>query len=114
MNFTAVYLIERFFYRILEFLRHWYIKSIRIYSNFVINCFESMDRVFAWKITAKNVFKPLYGDYSVVGYVFGFLFRVVRLAITTAIYACVFIIAVLLYIIWLLLPPFLLYKTFTS
>jgi len=114
MNFTALYLIERFFYRIFEFLRHWYIKSIRMYSNFVLNRFESMDRVFAWKITAKNIFKPLYGDYSFIGYVFGFLFRIVRLLVTTVIYVCIFIIAVFFYIVWLFIPPFLLYKALTS
>lgn len=114
MNFTAVYLIERFFYRIFEFLRHWYIKSIRMYFGFIINCFESMDRVFAWKITAKNIFKPLYGDYSFVGYVFGFLFRITRLVVTTVVYICVFFIAVFLYVLWFLVPPFLLYKTLTS
>ncbi|MEW6617438.1 MAG: hypothetical protein AB1333_03420 [Patescibacteria group bacterium] len=85
-----------------------------MYLNFVINRFESMDRVFAWKITAKNLFKPLYGDYSFIGYVFGFLFRIVRLVITTAIYICVFIGAVLLYVLWFLIPLFLLYKTLTS
>ncbi len=114
MHFTALYLIERFFYRILEFLRHWYIKSIRMYSDFIVSRFESMDRVFAWKITAKNIFKPLYGDYSVTGYVFGFLFRVVRLLTTTILYTCIFVIALLLYIIWFLIPPFLLYKTLNS
>ncbi len=85
-----------------------------MYSDFIVSRFESMDRVFAWKITAKNIFKPLYGDYSVTGYVFGFLFRVVRLLTTTILYTCIFVIALLLYIIWFLIPPFLLYKTLNS
>lgn len=84
-----------------------------MYFDFVINCFESMDRVFAWKITAKNIFKPLYGDYSFIGYVFGFLFRIVRLVITTVIYVCIFIVAALLYVLWLFIPLFFLYKTLT-
>ncbi len=114
MHFTAVYLVERFFYRIADFLRHWYVKSARMYSNFVMERFESIDRVLAWKITAKNIFKPLYGDYSLVGYVFGFLFRFVRLFVATVVYICVFIVAVIVYLLWIFLPAFLLYKTLSS
>lgn len=114
MHFTAVYLVERFFYRIVDFLRHWYVKSARMYFNFVINRFESADRVFAWKITEKNIFKPLYGDYSVVGYVFGFLFRLARLILATLVYVCMFLIAIFAYLLWILIPVFLVYKTLNS
>jgi hypothetical protein len=114
MNFTATYLLGRLFYRVTDFLVHWYIKSAFMYSNFVINYLELIDKTFAWKITAKNIFKPLYGDYSFLGYIFGFFFRLIRLIVASVVYVCLFIIAVGIYIIWIFFPPFLLYKAITS
>lgn len=110
MNFALVYLGRRLIYRIFEFLRHWYIKSIRMYSNFVLNKLEGLDRHFAFVITAKHIFHPLYKDYSIIGYVLGFLFRLLRLIIGAIVYAAIFIIAIFLYLIWLAAPIYILYQ----
>lgn len=110
MDLAVVYLIQHFFYRILEFLRHWYVKSIRMYSNFVLDKLERLDRYFAFIITAKHIFQPLYKDYSIIGYVLGFLFRLLRLVIGALAYAVIFIIAVFLYIIWLVSPIYIFYR----
>jgi hypothetical protein len=112
MTQAFLYLAKRFVYRILDFLRHWYVKSIRYYSNFCLDFFERLDRFFAWKITAQNIFKPLYGDYSLVGYVMGFLFRSARLLGTSIVYLFLFLISVVLYLIWVLVPPALLFNVF--
>lgn len=110
MNIAAVYIVERFFYRIVDFLRHWYVKSAYWYYDFVINALRSMDRTLAWKITALNITEPLFGDYSAIGRVMGFLFRSARLVFASLVYAAVFVIALGVYLVWLLLPPFLLIK----
>lgn len=109
-----VFLGGRFFYRIFEFLRHWYVKSARVYSNFVIERLERLDRYLAWRITFKNLFQPLYKDYSVVGYVLGFLFRSIRLVFGGFVYLIFFFVAILLYIIWLLTPPYLVWRIITN
>lgn len=112
MNFALGYLAYRFVYRIGEFLRHWYVKSMRIYGNFVINRLEHLDYFFAWKITLKNLFQPLYKDYSLIGYILGFIFRALRLTIASFVYLIIFAAAILIYIIWLLTPVFLIVKIF--
>lgn len=109
-----VFIFERVFYRLTEFLRHWYVKSLKIYSNFIIDRLNQMDRFFAWRITLKNFFKPLYGDYSIIGYAMGFVFRSLRLVIATIFYGFVFFIAVVLYLIWLVLPVYALWRVFTG
>ncbi len=114
MHFAVTYLFGRITYRLFDFARRWYAGSARTYLNFVINVFEWLDKTFAWKITARYIFRPLYGDYSFVGYVFGFLFRFFRLIITTVVYALVFLFAILIYIIWLCIPIFIIYKIFSS
>jgi len=110
MESTIPYLVGRVFYRAKEFLRHWYVKSARIYSNFVLDRFEKADKVLAWKITAKHLFQPLYKDYSLIGYVLGFLFRSVRLVAASVIYAVMFLVALALYLAWLALPVYIVYR----
>ena len=100
-----VYLGERFLYRIVEFLRHWYIKSGKIYSNFVLDKLSQIDEVFALKITWRHLFEPLFNDYSIIGHVLGFIFRALRLIIASAVYLLVFAFAISGYLIWLLIPP---------
>ncbi|MEK7630004.1 MAG: hypothetical protein AAB432_01295 [Patescibacteria group bacterium] len=114
MNFALVYLVQQFFYRIFDFFYHWYIKSGRFYSNIVLNRLEKLDYYFAWRITLKNLFQPLYKDYSIIGYVLGFFFRLLRLLITSVIYAFIFIFAAGLYLLWLAAPIYLIAKTFSG
>jgi len=109
MNNALVYLAHRFFYRIAEFLRHWYVKSAKIYSNWVLNKLEDIDYYLAWKITFKRIFEPLYGDYSILGHILGLFFRLSRLAAGTFVYVLIFIVAIGLYLIWLATPIFLIY-----
>lgn len=107
---ALIYLAKRFFYRIVEFLRHWYVKSPRYYLNFSLNQFEKLDRFFALKITLKNLFQPLYKDYSLVGYLLGFIFRASRIFASSIVYLLIFLVLLLLYLAWLLFPVFVVVK----
>jgi hypothetical protein len=111
-SFALGYLAQRFVYRIGDFLRHWYIKSVRIYWNAVMNWLQEIDRTLAWRITAQNLFSPLYGDFSPIGYVFGFLFRFIRLAIGGVVYVVLFGCAALAYAVWVAIPPYLILRAF--
>lgn len=108
MNLSVVFLFKRLVFRIFEFLRHWYVRSARIYSDFVITKFERLDRRFAWMVTLKNIFQPLYKDYTIIGYVIGFVFRSMRLLVASIIYVIFFFIAAIVYVVWLAIPPILL------
>lgn len=111
MRDTALfYIVERFFRRIFEFFRHWYVKSGRLYSNFVLNQLERLDYYLAWKITAQHLFEPLYKDYSVIGYALGFPLRLIRLAAASAVYVVVFCFAIGAYLLWLACPIYLIAK----
>ena len=101
---ALTYLIQRFFYRIVEFLRHWYVKSFKIYSNFILDELQKMDRTLAWRVNVRYLFQPLYKDYSIGGYVLGFILRVSRLLGISIIYLAVFLIAIAVYVVWLMIP----------
>ena len=38
------YLFKSFFFRLVEFFRHWYLNSFRIYTHFVISLLEKLDK----------------------------------------------------------------------
>ena len=75
-----------------------------MYFNFVVTRFEHLDRKLAWKVTLKNLFQPLYKDYTPVGYVLGFIFRSIRVIIASFIYVILFFVAVFVYFIWVATP----------
>lgn len=110
MAAVFVYLFNRFTHRVGEFLRHWYIKSFFIYSNFVVSQLEKLDRLLAFKITLRYLFKPLYQDYSFLGYVLGFIFRIGRLISGGIIYVFIFALAAAAYFVWLAIPVYVVYK----
>ena len=112
MNFFAAYLGNRCLFRVGDFLRHWYVTSGKKYANACLNIFERLDRVFAWKINVLNIFTPLYKDYSFIGYVLGFFIRLLRFLVTSFVYAFMFLCAVALYVLWLLVPLFVVYSIF--
>ncbi|MEK7512978.1 MAG: hypothetical protein AAB601_02150 [Patescibacteria group bacterium] len=110
MHFALGYLAGRLFYRVVDFMRHWYVKSAKIYWNSVINQLAEIDYTLAWRVTLRHLFLPLYGDYSTIGYVLGFLFRVGRLTLSSVLYLALFALAAALYVGWLLAPPFILLR----
>ncbi|MDI6820863.1 MAG: hypothetical protein QMD65_01655 [Patescibacteria group bacterium] len=111
-NNALVYLVEKLFYRIIQFFRHWYVKSMRIYFNFVMDQLKELDYFLAWRITLKHLLEPLYKDYTILGYILGFGFRLGRLLVSSFIYLIVFTIAIGFYIIWLVAPIYILSRVF--
>ncbi len=98
------YLFSYFFYRIKEFFRHWYVGGSYVFFHQYLSMLESFDQVLAWKVTLKNIFQPLYKDFSFIGYILGFIFRSGRLIVGGFIYICIFVLGAVIYLIWLLLP----------
>jgi len=108
MVYAFTFLFERLIYRIIAFFRDWYVRGSRRYWHGVIAFVEALDRRFALLVTLKHLFTPLYGDYSVIGYVLGFFFRFLRALVASACYACVFALALAAYAAWVALPLILL------
>ncbi len=108
------YLFTRIIYRLAEFLRHWYFNSFKIYSHFIISLLEKFDRKFAFRITLKNIFQPLYQDRSFIGYTLGFFFRGIRLIAGGIIYLILLLTAMIFYLAWLAVPIYIVLKIVAS
>lgn len=71
---------------------------------------EYLDRRLALRVTLRYFLKPLYQDYSVLGYIFGFIFRSGRVIVVSLVYAAIVFSFAAAYLIWIAVPPFLIYK----
>jgi len=98
------YFFSRLVFHFGAFFRNWYIGGSRRYSHAALNFFELLDRGFALRITIRHLFKPMYGDYSAVGYGLGFIFRFIRLLIGLVVYIIAASCWILIYIIFIFFP----------
>ena len=105
-----IYIFNRLFYRFLEFFRHWYLNSFRVFGRFIVFLFGKLERRFALRVTLKHFFEPLYQDRSLIGYILGFIFRTGRLIFGGVIYLILLAMAVFIYSIWLAIPIFIIFK----
>lgn len=104
MDFAPVYLIQRFFYRFVDFFHHWYVDGSRVIGHRFMTALTEADRSLALKITLRYFFRPLYGDYTVIGRILGIIFRTGRIIIGAVVYVVIAFLFLLLYLAWLAVP----------
>ena len=114
MDFSPVYLIQRFIYRFLDFFHHWYIDGSREIAHRFIATLESADRSLALKITIRYFFQPLYKDFSIIGRILGIIFRSGRILIGVVVYAVVAAAFLLFYLAWIALPAIIIFYTISN
>jgi hypothetical protein len=110
VGMSVVYILKRFFFWIYYFLYHWYVRGFRRFFNWVINRLEQLDYKFALRINLKNLFQPLYQDYSFLGYILGFVLRSIRVFVATIFYIVFIIFCTILFLIWAAIPFFAIYQ----
>ena len=108
------YLARGLIHRLFEFLEHWYWGSFRMAGGFLMEILKRLDHFFALKITIRHWLQPLYQDRTFIGYILGPIFRTGRIATALAVYSVVIVIAAPIYAIWLLIPPYIIYKILTG
>src|SRR3989344_2268545 len=104
MNFSLIYLANRFFYRLFDFFHHWNADGSRVFFHHSISLLERLDRYFAVRITVRYFFRPLYGDYTIIGRILGIIFRSGRIVIGATVYLFVAALFFVVYLLWLLIP----------
>lgn len=107
---VLAYLGSRFFYRLFDFLRHWYKNGLFFFFRRIINLLEKLDRYFALKVTFRHFLKPLYQNHTFIGYLLGFIFRGIRLVVASLVYFLIILTGLALYLAWASIPVFVLSK----
>lgn len=113
-DISLVYLLNHLAGRSRDFLKHWYVDGFLQAVDWTLHIFERLDRRFALRITAKNWLQPLYQDYTIIGYIWGFIFRTIRIAAGLIVYAAVLVVAAALFLLWASFPPLTLYQIFNN
>ena len=93
-----------------DFFRHWYADGFRAFVKAFLRLLSALDRALAFRVSVKNLFSPMYQDKSFIGYVFGFLFRLVRISVALATYAVVGAAFIIFYTAWVLILPYLILR----
>jgi hypothetical protein len=109
-DFALSYIVWRILYRLRAFFEHWYVHAYIISVHAFLHILERLDRVFAFRAMFRHFSEPLFGDRSVVGYIIGFLFRLVRIAGGGITYFILGLIALALFIIWALIPVYIVFR----
>ncbi len=107
---ALVYLANRSLYRVAIFFRHWYYDSFYLINRAALNILERLDRIFALKINLKLLFRPLYQDYTIPGYLLGFVLRSARVLAGGTIYFFIFIAAIGVYLVWAFIPVLIVFR----
>ena len=95
---------------ILYFPIWWYSQGLKEAGLFCLRKISNGEKVLGLKIWLVNLFKPMYGQYDWQGKLISFFMRLVQLVFRTIAMIIWIIIVFVLFIIWLVLPPFVIYQ----
>lgn len=114
MQYVLPYIFRWFADSIIDFLNRWYVKSFLHMTEYMLDLFAELDKSFALKVNARNMLKPMYQDKNPISYILGFFFRLGRVLMTLAAYFIIFSITAGLYLLWLSIPIYFIYKIITT
>ena len=93
-----------FFFSFQDFLRWWYIKMPLWHLRRLLRLSIVIDDQFSISLLIKNFFVPWHRDYSVIGYVFGIVMKILYLPLAITMYILCLISYVIVFFLWLILP----------
>jgi hypothetical protein len=90
---------------IFNFFYFWYFSSSKSFWRKEISFMKGIERDIGVFINLKLLFQPIFGDYSYMGRVIGPIFRLGRVLLGFIIMAISIIVILIIYTIWIILPP---------
>ena len=114
MDISFLYIATHLGRRALDFFRHWYVDGFLRSVDWTLGILERLDKKFAVRITVKNWFQPLFQDYTLIGYIWGFIFRTIRIFIGLSVYLAFILSAAILFAGWAAFPLFVIYQIFSN
>jgi len=98
----------------LSFFTDWYIFIPRLYWKKIFWFFKDLDRSLALKAMVKNWLRPMYQDYNIAGLLIGICLRTFWIFFGLIFYSIFFVIASLIFLVWLLILPGILFLSFIN
>ncbi len=103
-----------FLYFIQDFLRWWYVRMPIWHLRRLARISVVVNDHLSLSLLIQNFFLPWHRDYSMMGYVFGFIIKLLYIPIASVIYLISVLAYSLVILVWLLLPIGTLIFIFTS
>ena len=100
-----VNLLVRIIKGTIKFFHFWYVQSSKDFWNKEASFLKQIERDLGVIINLKLIFQPIFGDYSYMGRVIGPIFRLGRVFIGFIIMVASIFVVILIYLIWIILPP---------
>jgi len=92
------------------FFRRWYVNSyFYIYKN-TVWIISELEKRWSLKVNALYIFKPLYQQNNLIGFILGFFYRSLKIIFISFIYLIIILGAIISYILWALIIPFMIFK----
>lgn len=107
---VSVYLAKTFAFRISMFFKHWYYDAFFAVYGVWLRFIRAGERRFAIRVNLHFLFRPLYQEYNIVGYILGFIYRFFKTLLGALVYAGIAVLAVGCYVLWAMLPVVLVVK----
>jgi hypothetical protein len=107
---VLIYLFKTLFFRITMFFKRWYWGGFFAVYGQALRFARAVSSSFDPRLNALFLFKPLYQEYNIVGYILGFVVRGAKLCIGSILYVVVFAIALVVYVFWAFVPITIVYK----
>jgi len=85
-------------------LKFWYVVSPAWFWHAAMSSIGSFDEILALRATAKNIFRPVFQDYTFQGRLIGFFLRLGRIVAGLVMYFFILLFWMILLATWLLLP----------
>ena len=93
-----------FLFTFQDFLRWWYIKMPIWHLRRLGRLSVVVDDQFSITLLLRHFFLPWHRDYSLIGYVFGILMKLLYLPVAIAIYLLCMTSYLIVFLFWLILP----------
>lgn len=91
---------------VLYFPLWWYTGGSKTYWRWAWGRVRRVEDIIAFSVMLKNIYRPLYGDYSVIGVIIGPIIRVFWFVFIGPCMLLTFLFFCVLFIFYLVLPPF--------
>lgn len=91
-------------YSVQDFLKWWYVQMPLWHLRRLARLSTVVDDFLSISILLRNFFVPWHRDYSVIGYFFGILIKLLYLPIAIVIYLLVILFQIVLIVGWFILP----------
>ena len=92
----------------------WYTKGVLRAWHKMIDTIKQGNDELALLVWIKNIFRPMFGDYSFQGRIISFFMRIIQIIGRGLFFLFWLILAFLWFLVWLILPLFIIYQILIS